>query len=112
MKFRSNYNSSAKSLFELLSMSSSVSGFFLVDKPKGINSFAMVVQLRKILNMRRIGYAGTLDPLASGLMVFAVGEATKILHFLEKMDKVYEVSVTFGKISATYDAEGPFETTN
>lgn len=82
-------------------------GFLLIHKPKDFNSFGLVKILRKILNIKRIGYAGTLDPLATGLMIVAVGEATKLLSYLEKMDKVYEVEITFGVTSATYDSEGP-----
>lgn len=83
-------------------------GFLLVNKPKGMTSFFLVRSFRKLLNMRRIGYAGTLDPLASGLMIMAVGEATKLLHFLEQTEKKYEVEIRFGSVSETYDAEGPF----
>ena len=82
-------------------------GFFLIDKPKHVNSFYVVRSLRKVLNMKRIGYAGTLDPLASGLMIVAVGEATKLLFDLEQTDKVYEVAIKLGEVSETYDAEGP-----
>lgn len=87
-------------------------GFFLLDKEKGVVSFDLIRSLRKILNMRRIGYAGTLDPLATGLMVMAVGEATKFLHYLEKKDKVYDVEITFGATSTTYDSEGQLTSTN
>lgn len=82
-------------------------GFLLVDKPKGITSFFIVKALRRVLNMKRIGYAGTLDPLASGLMIVAVGEATKLLYALEQTDKVYDVKMKLGATSETYDAEGP-----
>lgn len=84
-------------------------GFLLIDKPHGAVSFDVVRRLRKILKVRRMGYAGTLDPLASGLMLVAVGEATKILNALEGMDKVYDVKIRFGAVSETYDAEGPIE---
>jgi len=83
-------------------------GFLLVDKPKHTNSFSVVRVLRKTLGIRRIGYAGILDPLATGLMIVAVGEATKLLHNLEGLDKVYDVTVRFGSVSDTYDSEGPF----
>ncbi len=82
-------------------------GFLLVDKVKGMNSFGVVKLLRKELGLKRIGYAGTLDPLASGLMLVALGEATKLLTFLEKLDKVYFVEATLGAFSKTYDGEGP-----
>ncbi len=86
---------------------SSVSAFLLVDKPKGITSFFMVKVFRRLFDMKKIGYAGTLDPLASGLMIFAFGKATKLLHCLEGLDKTYDVTVRFGAVSETYDAEGP-----
>lgn len=82
-------------------------GFLLLDKPKGVTSFYLVRALRKIFGMKRIGYAGTLDPLATGLMIVAVGEATKLLHALEQTDKVYDVKIQLGATSETYDAEGP-----
>ncbi len=82
-------------------------GFLLIDKPKDITSFYVVKTLRKIFYVKRIGYAGTLDPLATGLMIVAIGEATKLLNALEQMDKVYDVTIQFGATSETYDAEGP-----
>lgn len=81
-------------------------GFFLIDKEKGRTSFSCVAALRKLCDVRRVGFAGTLDPLATGLMIVAVGEATKLLSFLDDADKVYEAMVHFGAESNTYDAEG------
>lgn len=81
-------------------------GFLLVDKAKGINSFKLVVALRRLANQKRVGYAGTLDPLASGLMVLALGEYTKLLPYLEASDKTYLVEALLGKTSDTYDTEG------
>lgn len=80
--------------------------FLLIDKASGQNSFRLVQCLRKIFDLRRVGFAGTLDPLATGLLIFALAEATKLLPALEGMDKVYEVKIRLGKISTTYDAEG------
>ena len=87
-------------------------GFFLIDKAKGMNSFKIVATLRKVFNERRIGFVGTLDPLATGLMLVAIGEATKLIPFLEKADKIYEVDAELGSISATYDDEGPITKTD
>lgn len=84
-------------------------GFLLVDKPRDVTSFYCVKVLRKVFNVKRIGFAGTLDPLATGLMIFGLGEATKLITFLEKMDKVYEVTIHFGGVSDTYDAKGKIE---
>ena len=97
---------------DIFTMSPQPLGFLLIDKPRELNSFGIVKYLRKTLNLKRIGYAGTLDPLATGLMIVAVGEATKLLTYLEKLDKVYEVEITLGITSATYDAEGPLTTVN
>jgi tRNA pseudouridine55 synthase len=82
-------------------------GFLLVDKPRETASFDVVRILRRILRMKRIGYAGTLDPLATGLMIVAAGEATKLLHDLEQTHKMYEVEIRLGAVSETFDAEGP-----
>ena len=86
-----------------------LNGFLLVDKEKGLNSFKLVMALRRIANQKRVGYAGTLDPLATGLMIMALGEYTKLLPYLEAKDKVYRVDVLLGKISDTFDAEGQVE---
>lgn len=81
-------------------------GFLLLDKEKGLNSFKLVMALRRLSNQKRVGFAGTLDPLATGLMVMALGEYTKLLPYLEAKDKRYRVKILFGKKSDTYDAEG------
>ncbi len=81
-------------------------GFLLIDKPKGITSFRIVQILRRVLGIKRIGYAGTLDPLATGLMIVAIGEATKFLPWLEKKSKNYQVKIRLGAVSTTYDADG------
>jgi len=81
-------------------------GFLLIDKPKGLNSFKLVIAARKKFGLKKVGFAGTLDPLASGLMILALGEYTKLLPYIEKADKVYEVRIEFGKTSTTFDSEG------
>jgi tRNA pseudouridine55 synthase len=83
-----------------------MNGFFLIDKPEGIPSFDCVKILRKVTGVKRIGFAGTLDPLATGLMIVAIGEATKLLTYLEKQDKVYEAAIYLGASSSTFDAKG------
>jgi tRNA pseudouridine55 synthase len=83
-----------------------MNGFFLADKPKGITSFYCVKILRRLSGVRRIGFVGTLDPLATGLMIFAFGEATKLIPLLEKSDKVYSAVIRLGAESDTYDADG------
>lgn len=78
----------------------------LVDKPKGISSFDVVRIMQKKLQTRKIGHAGTLDPLASGLMLLGVGKGTKQLTSLLGLPKVYEVSMLLGRQTTTGDLEG------
>ncbi len=78
----------------------------LVDKPVGITSFDVIRQLRRKLNIKKMGHAGTLDPLASGLMIIGVGEGTKKLTEYVKLDKEYVTEVLLGKRTVTGDLEG------
>lgn len=82
-------------------------GFLWINKPLGISSFAVVRRLRKITGEKRIGHSGTLDPLASGVMILAIGRPyTKKLNEYLKLDKTYEAELTLGYNTATWDAEG------
>lgn len=78
----------------------------LVDKPKGITSFDVIRRLRKKLGIRKMGHAGTLDPLATGLMIIAVGKDTKKLNEYLKLPKTYEAEILLGKRTTTGDLEG------
>jgi len=91
----------------------SVHGFVLVDKEKGVSSFFVLKQLKSRLAKQgidvkkiKMGHAGTLDPLATGLLIVAVGEATKLLEYIVGQDKVYEAEAFLGAVTDTYDAEG------
>lgn len=84
-------------------------GFLLIDKDAGMTSFDVVHAVRKLSGEKKVGHAGTLDPLATGLLLVAVGEATKLLEYLVGCDKEYEVMAKFGEISDTYDADGKIE---
>lgn len=79
---------------------------YLVDKPKGTHSFRAVTVLRQLLGIKKIGFAGTLDPLASGLLIMATGKATRLLDYFHLLPKVYEAQIVFGQTSNTYDLEG------
>ncbi len=79
---------------------------FLIDKPKGVTSFWVIKALRQKLGIKKIGHAGTLDPLASGLMLVGVGTGTKALRDLIKLPKVYEAVVLLGIKTSTGDMEG------
>jgi len=81
----------------------------LIDKPKGITSFDVIRKLRRSMNIRKMGHGGTLDPLATGLMIIGVGAGTKLLTGYIGLDKTYETVIEFGKISDTYDADGKVE---
>lgn len=80
-------------------------GILLIDKPEGESSHDQVRTLRKKLGTKRIGHAGTLDPNATGLLVMAVGPATRFLSYLPLEPKVYEATFRFGIITKTYDLE-------
>lgn len=84
-------------------------GFLVIDKPKGKTSFDIVADLRRILNERRIGHLGTLDPMATGVLVIAIGRATKLNEFLMIMDKEYYAEIVLGARSNTCDAEGKID---
>lgn len=91
---------------------SHVAGFYCVDKPKTWTSFDVVAKLRGLLKVKKIGHLGTLDPMATGLLVVAVGrDSTKRISEFMKADKDYEVELELGKVSDTYDAEGQVEDT-
>lgn len=82
------------------------SGLVLFDKPKGFTSHDAVAKLRRILGTRKIGHAGTLDPMATGLLVLGVDAGTKLLQFLLGADKQYLATIRLGQSTTTDDAEG------
>ena len=81
-------------------------GIIPVNKPKGISSFDVIRKLKKILKTKKIGHTGTLDPLATGLMLICVGKATKLASDLEAKNKVYLADFEIGYATDTYDIEG------
>lgn len=81
-------------------------GFLPVNKPIGPTSHDVVQQLRRILKQRRVGHTGTLDPLAGGLMLICLGKATKLARFISNFDKTYVATISLGRTSRTFDAEG------
>lgn len=81
-------------------------GVLVIDKPRGPTSHDVVARLRRVLGVRRIGHAGTLDPMASGVLVVLVGEATKLAAYLTAQDKRYEARIMLGVGTDTLDAEG------
>jgi len=81
-------------------------GIILVDKPSGITSFDVIRSLRRKLGVRKMGHAGTLDPLATGLLIVGVGTATKDLTALVGLPKVYEAEILLGTRTDTSDIDG------
>jgi tRNA pseudouridine55 synthase len=81
-------------------------GVLLVDKPSGITSHDAVDEVRRALGVRKVGHAGTLDPLATGLLVIGVGRATRLLRFLGGLDKEYVGTGRLGARTDTLDADG------
>jgi tRNA pseudouridine55 synthase len=88
------------------SVSEPLEGVLVVDKPTGPTSHDVVSKLRRTLRMKRIGHAGTLDPLASGVLVVLLGQATKLGPYLTLHDKRYDARVVFGRSTDTLDAQG------
>jgi tRNA pseudouridine55 synthase len=81
-------------------------GILLVDKPGDHTSHDVVARLRGKLKMKRIGHAGTLDPMATGLLIILVGKATRVSQYLISLDKEYAGTVELGKVTDTQDADG------
>ncbi|KGN28978.1 tRNA pseudouridine synthase B, partial [Knoellia flava TL1] len=87
-------------------MSASVDGLLVVDKPSDWTSHDVVARARRLCSTRKVGHAGTLDPMATGVLVLGVGRATKLLTFLVGADKDYDATIRLGQGTLTDDAEG------
>jgi tRNA pseudouridine55 synthase len=83
-----------------------INGWLNIDKPIGMTSTQVIGRVRRILNAQKLGHAGTLDPLATGILPIALGEATKTIQYAQDHDKVYLFTVTWGEERNTDDAEG------
>ncbi|HVS32822.1 MAG TPA: tRNA pseudouridine(55) synthase TruB [Thermoanaerobaculia bacterium] len=81
-------------------------GVLLVDKKQGLTSHDVVEKFRRRANVKKVGHTGTLDPLATGLLVLCIGKATRLQNYLMGMEKTYEGTVQFGWATDSYDAEG------
>jgi tRNA pseudouridine55 synthase len=81
-------------------------GLLLVDKPEGITSHDVVSRVRKLLGTRKVGHAGTLDPMATGLLVLGIESGTKLLTFIVGKDKTYQATIRLGSSTVTDDREG------
>jgi len=86
--------------------SNSTSGILLVDKPQGLTSHDVVSRVRKLVGTRKVGHAGTLDPMATGLLLLGVNTSTRLLTWIVGLDKQYTATIRLGAASTTDDAEG------
>ena len=84
----------------------SVEGIVLVDKPAGPTSHDVVAKMRKLFNTRKVGHAGTLDPMATGMLVIGIGRATRLLGYFTAHDKEYLGTIRLGISTTTDDAQG------
>lgn len=85
---------------------SGVSGWLIIDKPVGISSFAVIAKLKRLCKFSKIGHSGTLDPFASGVLLIAIGKATKFIEFAMDKTKAYTFTISFGENRDTLDVEG------
>lgn len=83
-----------------------ISGWVNLDKPLGMTSTQAVGKMRRLMNAQKVGHAGTLDPLATGVLPIALGEATKTILYAQDADKTYEFTASWGEQRSTDDAEG------
>jgi tRNA pseudouridine55 synthase len=82
------------------------SGIVVIDKPAGWTSHQVVAKIRRIANTRKVGHAGTLDPMATGVLVIGIGKATRLLGYLALTEKAYQATVRLGISTMTDDADG------
>ncbi|NOY90058.1 MAG: tRNA pseudouridine(55) synthase TruB [Deltaproteobacteria bacterium] len=87
-------------------MSGTLHGVLVVDKPAGLSSHDVVSRVRRVAGQRGVGHAGTLDPMATGVLVVLLGEGTKLASHLTSDDKIYQAEITLGSETDTLDAEG------
>jgi tRNA pseudouridine55 synthase len=81
-------------------------GLLVIDKPAGFTSHDVVAKIRRITGERKVGHAGTLDPMATGVLPVAVGDATRVIEYLAGASKAYRAEITFGVGTDTLDADG------
>jgi tRNA pseudouridine55 synthase len=87
-------------------------GFVIIDKPAGITSHDVVAKLRKSLGTKQVGHAGTLDPMATGVLVLGVNKATKFLQYITQGKKAYHAQIRLGQVTTSDDAQGEITSTS
>ena len=81
-------------------------GFLVIDKPRGMTSNAVVLRVRRATGEKKVGHAGTLDPMATGVVVVAVGPVTRLIRFIQEQPKEYLATAQFGVVTDTLDSDG------
>nr|MDQ3308340.1 tRNA pseudouridine(55) synthase TruB [Actinomycetota bacterium] len=81
-------------------------GLLIVDKPQGWTSHDVVARTRRLAETRKVGHAGTLDPMATGVLILGIGRATRLLGWLALTDKAYDATIRLGQTTVTDDADG------
>ena len=82
------------------------SGFLIIDKPRGVTSNQAVAAVKRATGVKKVGHAGTLDPLATGALVMAIGHVTRLIRFVQDQPKEYVATAEFGVATDTLDADG------
>ncbi len=98
-----------QNLKELFAEATTNEIFLLINKPKEWTSFDVVAKIRNTIRIKKIGHAGTLDPLASGLLILAIGKATKKIDTIQAIDKNYIATIKLGNTTKTFDLESEEE---
>ena len=83
-----------------------MTGIFNIDKPSGMTSFQLVALVKRLSGERRVGHAGTLDPIATGVLPVCLGRATRVVEFLSEATKTYLAEIELGVATDTYDMSG------
>ena len=83
-----------------------INGLVLVNKPRGLTSHDIVLKIRRLFQQQQVGHSGTLDPMATGLIIILLGKATRLFSWISKNNKVYQAQVCFGVATDTLDADG------
>ncbi len=89
-----------------------ISGVLNINKPAGITSHDVVSRVRHILGIRKVGHTGTLDPMATGVLIVCVGQATRLIEYLMPGEKRYRATIVLGQATTTYDVEGDITATH
>jgi tRNA pseudouridine55 synthase len=87
-------------------VSGNVSGIFNINKPSGLTSHDVVNRVRQLVGTRKVGHAGTLDPMATGVLLVCVGQATRLIEYIMAGSKTYRATICFGLTTDTYDKDG------